>query len=126
MGKGTREPSGPVFVRGNDHLARLLSDPERAARVEKIREATEEMNRVYAMNLAMIRKALDLTQVEMATRLKTDQGSVSRIENREDMLLSTLADYLMATGADYAAIVVRVHGQEFALDLDRYRTRESA
>ena len=126
MGKETLEPSGPVFVRGNEHLARLLSDPERLARVEAIGEATAAMNRVHALNLAMIRKAVNLTQVEMAQRLKTDQGSVSRIENREDMLLSTLADYLMATGADSAAIVVRVRGQEYALDLDRYRTRESA
>jgi hypothetical protein len=59
----------------------------------------------------------------MAERLGTDQGSVSRVENRDDMLLSTLADYLMATGADSAAIVVSVRGQEYVLDLTRFRAR---
>jgi hypothetical protein len=35
----------------------------------------EEMNRVYAMNLAMIRKAAQLTQVEVARRLGVGQAA---------------------------------------------------
>jgi hypothetical protein len=45
----------PVFVRGNDHLDHLLSDPQVAADVAEANAAAEEMDRVYAMNLAMIR-----------------------------------------------------------------------
>jgi hypothetical protein len=40
-----------------------------------------------------------LTQVEVARRLAVGQAAVSRMENRGDMLLSTLYDYLTATGA---------------------------
>jgi hypothetical protein len=50
----TRPPS--KFVRGNDRLDQLLSDPRLAADVAEAHAAAEEMDRVYAMNLAMIRK----------------------------------------------------------------------
>lgn len=106
-----------VFVRGNQHLARLLADPDTAADVEQARVAIREMDRAHAMSLAMIRKAGDLTQIEMANRLGIGQGTVSRLENRDDMLLSTLFDYLTAAGAEGARIVVSIHGQEIDLDL---------
>ncbi|HEY4849245.1 MAG TPA: helix-turn-helix transcriptional regulator [Streptosporangiaceae bacterium] len=79
------------------------------------------MDRVYAMNLAMIRKAAQMTQVEVARKLGVGQGVVSRLEHRDDMLLSTLYDYLMATGAEGAGIVVIVHGHRIELDLSRLR-----
>jgi transcriptional regulator with XRE-family HTH domain len=42
------------------------------------------------MNPAMIRKAAQLTQAEVARKLGVGQAAVSRLEGREDMLLSTL------------------------------------
>jgi transcriptional regulator with XRE-family HTH domain len=71
------------------------------------------------MNLAMIRKAAQMTQVEVARKLGVGQGAISRLENRTDMLLSTLYDYLTATGADGASIVVTVRGRKIELDLSR-------
>lgn len=106
-----------TFVHGNEHLARLMADPEVAREVEETRAEIEEWNRSYAMSLAMIRKAGDLTQVEMAQRLGVKQGAVSRLENRNDMLLSTLFGYLTAAGAESARIVVNMRGQEIDLDL---------
>jgi transcriptional regulator with XRE-family HTH domain len=82
----------------------------------------EEMDRGYAVNLAMIRKAAQLTQVEVAKRLGVGQAAVSRMENRGDMLLSTLYDCLTAA----ASIVVVVHGQRIELDLGSLRTRPEA
>ncbi|MEV4105893.1 helix-turn-helix domain-containing protein [Nonomuraea sp. NPDC049649] len=110
-----------TFVRGNEHLDRLLADPELAAEVAQAHEAAEEMDRAYAMNLAMIRKAGQLTQVEVAKKLGVGQAVVSRLENRNDMLLSTLFDYLTATGAESASIVVTVHGRRIELDLAQLR-----
>ena len=78
------------------------------------------------MNLAMIRKAGDLTQVEIAEKLGVGQGVVSRLERRSGMLLSTLADYLLATGAENARIVITVKGTEVELDLTHLRNENRA
>ena len=51
-----------------------------------------------SMPLDKIRKARSLTQVAVAERLQVDQGSVSRIEGRTDMYLSTLREYVEALG----------------------------
>jgi DNA-binding XRE family transcriptional regulator len=119
-------PQPPVFVRGNAHLDRLLSDPLIASDVAAARADAEEMDRAYAMNLAMVRKAAQLTQAEVARKLGVGQAAVSRLEGREDMLLSTLYDYLTATGADTASIVITVHGRRIELDLATLRGAGSA
>lgn len=106
-----------TFVRGNEHLARLMSDPPVAHDVAEARADIHEMDRIYAKSLAMVRKAGKLTQTAMAERLGVGQGAVSRLENRDDMLLSTLFGYLVAAGADEARIVVTVRGREIDLDL---------
>jgi DNA-binding transcriptional regulator YiaG len=116
-------PQPTKFVRGNEHLDRLMSDAQLAADVAQAHAEAEDMDRAYAMNLAMIRKAAQLTQVEVARRLGVGQAAVSRMENRGDMLLSTLYDYLTATGADAASIVVIVHGRRIELDLGSLRAR---
>jgi hypothetical protein len=54
-------PGRPGFVRGNDRLDQLLADPQLAADVAGAYADAEEMDRVYAMNLAMIRKAAQMT-----------------------------------------------------------------
>lgn len=117
MSKATTRKTPKGFVDGSARIDQLLSDPQRAERVAKIRADGREVDRIHALNLAMIRKAAELTQEEVAERLGARQGDISRIENRSDLLLSTLLSYLTATGADDARIVVTVHGQEFELDL---------
>ncbi|RNI19857.1 helix-turn-helix domain-containing protein [Flexivirga caeni] len=74
-------------------------------------------DRTYAMNIAAIRAAAGRTQVEVAQRLGVGQSVVSRTEHSDDMLLSTLGNYLAATGAESARIVVRVHGVDVELEL---------
>ena len=46
------------------------------------------------MALQHVRRALDLTQAQMAKLLGIGQDSVSRIESRSDMLISTLQSYV--------------------------------
>ncbi|QXI37647.1 helix-turn-helix domain-containing protein [Pseudomonas xantholysinigenes] len=69
--------------------------PERRARIE---ERGRELIR-EEMTLQALRKQLEITQESMAERLDVRQGNVSRFENRSDMLISTLRDYLEAMGA---------------------------
>jgi DNA-binding transcriptional regulator YiaG len=105
------------FRKGNDRLDRIMAKPGVTERVAEIREASQREDRIYALNLATIRKAAELTQDELAARLGIDQSVVSKTERREDMLLSTLMDYLSAAGVDDAKMVVHVNGREIELDL---------
>ncbi len=56
-------------------------------------------HRTLALPLAGIRKAANKTQSEVAEALGTNQGEISRVEAREDVLLSTLQRYAAALGA---------------------------
>jgi transcriptional regulator with XRE-family HTH domain len=53
-----------------------------------------------ALSLRELRRALRVTQSELARRLGKGQEVVSRIEQRQDMLLSTLRDYATALGGE--------------------------
>lgn len=52
------------------------------------------------MSLRDLRKAKKTTQTAMARRLKGRQHGISKIEQRTDMLLSTLPGYVHALGGD--------------------------
>lgn len=67
---------------------------------EDRREIMAETDRLEAEHLSLIalRKARDLTQVEMAKTLGMSQANVSEIERRADILLSTLGKFVAATG----------------------------
>ena len=96
------------FVRGNDRLAKALADPERRARVDVIRAQMRQADRAHKMGLAAVRQAANLTQVELANRMGIGQAALSGLENREDLLLSTLASYLEAVGARDVMITARL------------------
>ena len=105
---------GPVAASAK--LSKLLARPGMAERVAEIREQMATVDRAYAQSLAAIRKAADLTQVELATQMGVAQSEISRIEKRHDMLLSTLTSYLSAAG-ERPRVVVTVHGKDVELDL---------
>ncbi|OCI32600.1 helix-turn-helix domain-containing protein [Oerskovia enterophila] len=98
------------FVRGNDKLARTLADPDRATRVQAIREQMRSEDDTYAATLSAIRRAGAQTQAQIAEQLGVTQGAVSQIERQSDMLLSTLRNHLVAAGAERPRLVVTVHG----------------
>jgi DNA-directed RNA polymerase specialized sigma subunit len=68
--------------------------PESQKRIE---EAGNRLLEEYE-TLQAIRKAQGLTQKAIAERLGIEQVSVSRLENRADMLITTLASYIEAMG----------------------------
>jgi len=68
------------------------------------------------IELSEIRHEAGVTQAEMAARLSTTQGSVSQLERRGDVLLSTLSEYLTALGAQ-ARITVTIAERTFDYDL---------
>lgn len=68
-----------------------------AERRKKIEARAEELI-AEEMTLRDLRKARELTQEHMADMLKIGQDSVSRLEQRSDLLLSTLKSYVAAMG----------------------------
>ncbi len=56
-------------------------------------------------SLQDLRKAMNKTQIAMARKLKVGQDSISRLEHRADMLLSTLGEYVEALGGRLHLVV---------------------
>ena len=82
-----------------DEIMRDFS-PERRERIEKrAKELIDEH-----MTLQDIRKARQLTQEHMAQILGIGQDSVSRLEKRTDLHLSTLNNYINAMGGSLKLI----------------------
>jgi DNA-binding XRE family transcriptional regulator len=82
------------MTRSFSELTKDLS-PERRERIEQRKEQLRE-----EMTLSELRKAFLLTQDTLATALNVKQAEISKIENRADMLMSTLRNFVQAMGGD--------------------------
>jgi len=68
---------------------------------EALAEAEAEALRLDEyMNLAEVRRALRLSQDEIAQTLQIGQASVAKIEKRADMYVSTLRRFIEAMGGE--------------------------
>lgn len=74
-----------------------------AKRRAKVEKHAQELI-AEEMTLKDLRRALDLTQERMAEMLDIGQDSVSRLEKRSDLLLSTLRSYVAAMGGSLELI----------------------
>jgi transcriptional regulator with XRE-family HTH domain len=77
------------------------------------------------IDLAAIRRATGLTQVQLAAILGVGQAQVSKVERQGDMLISTMASYLAALGVS-ARVVVEVGEQTVSYDLRRKESNGDA
>lgn len=68
-------------------------------RKKRIQEKADEYIKEYE-TLQKLRKGLHLTQKELAENLRIKQVSVSNLENRPDMRLSTLNNFVEAMGCE--------------------------
>jgi DNA-binding XRE family transcriptional regulator len=75
--------------------------PERMARVN----ARAEILINEESTLRDLRKARDMTQAQLAKTLGIGQDHISRLEQRSDMLLSTLVSYVQAMGGNLRFLV---------------------
>jgi DNA-binding XRE family transcriptional regulator len=80
--------------------------PEARARSQAM---TKEM--IRAMPLEELRAAREMTQTALATILNVGQSEVSKIENRADMYVSTLASYVKAMGGELEICAVFPEGK---------------
>lgn len=79
-------------------MARNLD--EAIARLPAERRAKVERRARELASLKDLRRAMERTQEELAARLGVGQDTVSRIEQRSDILLSTLRRYVEAMGGE--------------------------
>ena len=93
-----------------NNLKRKLS-PQAQARVDARVKAT-----LQAMPLTEIRKAIGMTQADLASRLDVSQGSVSKIENAADMYLTTLRKYVEALGGELHLTATFADGRVWEID----------
>lgn len=74
---------------------RAALSPEAQARAAARAEAM-----LVEMQLQELRKARQVTQVEVAKAMCVEQAAVSKLERREDMYVSTLREYVRALGGE--------------------------
>lgn len=85
--------------------------PESRARVDaRVRDTLE------TMPLAEIRRAIGLTQTDLAAQLDMNQGSVSKIEHAADMYLTTLRKYVEALGGELHLTARFPNGRQIEID----------
>ena len=72
-------------------------------RQKKIEEGFQKLDAEY-MALQELRKAMEYTQEQMADELGMDQGNLSKLEQRTDLMLSTLRRYIEAMGGSLKII----------------------
>jgi transcriptional regulator with XRE-family HTH domain len=68
-----------------------------------------------SMPLSEVRRAIGMTQAELASTLDTGQGSVSKVERSADMYLSTLRKYVEAMGGELHLIASFPEGRRFEI-----------
>jgi ribosome-binding protein aMBF1 (putative translation factor) len=107
----------PVDRRPEIERRLAAKSPESRAFMNEMRRQMDEDDRIYKMQLAAIREAGHLTQVELASRLGKPKGNVSRIEHAKDMLYSTLLSYLEAAGATDIALTATIAGKRVEVGL---------
>lgn len=79
-------------MRSLDQILASLPKPERATVEARAKEL------IAAYSLKQVRQAVAKTQKDVAAATGVGQENVSRLEQRDDMLISTLSSYITALG----------------------------
>ena len=113
----TAKSNTEEFTDITDQVDELLARPEIAEAVSRLREERMEADRGYAVSLAAVRKAFNLTQVELARNMGVSQPAITKMEHQSDMLISTLCSYMGALDGQVRLVVDFPNGQEIEVTL---------
>src|ERR1035438_1841617 len=91
----------------------LQASMDPASRADNMQRVSEELRR---MALEELRGAGQLTQADLAEMLDVPQSSISRIEQRADMYLSTLRNYIHAVGGELRVQAIFPDGATVVID----------
>ena len=104
-------------------MGRTLSEIKAGLPKARRRAIEKRTAKLIAEELSLrdLRKALQLTQTDVAEALGKRQDEVSRIEQRDDLLLSTLQGYIRSLGGELELVCtfkdrgpVRIKSDDFA------------
>lgn len=98
-------------MRTLDEVLASLPKEERAAIDARARELIREYT------LQQVRELVGRTQREVAERLGSGQGNVSRLERRRDALVSNVASYIEALGGRLRLVAELPDGTEVEISL---------
>lgn len=94
----------------------LQFTPERQARVD-----AKKTKLIGALPLSELRTALAFTQKDLADTLNVNQPAVAKLENRADMHISSLRNYIEALGGRLSIVAEFPQG-DVPIDLDIKKT----
>ena len=88
-------------------MATTLREKMKGLSAERRARIDAETDRLHAeyKTLQELRKARELTQVEIAKALNIRQASVAQMEKRSDLLISTLRGYIEGMGGTLKLVV---------------------
>ncbi len=81
-----------------------------AARRERILSETDRLHAKY-LTLQELRKAMELTQEQLAEMLDIRQATIAQTEKRKDLMISTLRSYVEAMGGKLS-LTVEIPGRK--------------
>lgn len=87
--------------------------------IATVRRAHAEVDQRPAVGLRELRERAGLTQAAVARRMRLGQPDVSKLEQRGDVRLSTLSDYVNATGSELAVEARGPDGTRVSLAIGR-------
>ncbi len=99
-------------------MAKTLAEKMRELPVDRrarIEGETARLHQEY-LTLRQLRKAKELTQVQLAEKLGIRQATVAQMEKRSDLMLSTLRGYVEAMGGRLNLVVEFPDGAPVRLD----------
>ena len=85
--------------------------------VQKRLDAKREERRL-GKALAEVRKAMNATQQDVAAKARTTQNAISKMENADDVLLSSVVRYMRAIGGGVELVLKTADGQARRVDFD--------
>ena len=93
---------------GRHPFRQLTEDftPERRGRIDDIKKEL-----LAEMPLHELRRARELTQVEVAKTLKVNQPAVAKLEQRADVYVSSLRSYIEAVGGQLKIVAEFPEGE---------------
>jgi DNA-binding XRE family transcriptional regulator len=112
-----------VFTSGEqgfgDRPDEIYAKPVRAcARICQLVARSRETQARSPMRLKELRHIVGTSQVDLAAELEVNQAAISRMENREDMHISSLNDYIAAMGGE---LELRARFKDFEVRIEPAR-----